>query len=194
LAATRLASIGMGKRFATATRTCALVALLLPALVIGACGSSSTSTTTSASPGASATGSPSAAQLQARVNVAKCMRAHGIDVPDPGPNGPSAAEMQRLQRQYSPAQLQGALKSCRSSLTQAFPQLADPAVLAQRRQQALQFAHCMRAHGIDIPDPPSQGPGLGIAKALSSVDQNSPTFKSANAACGGLRPSGRLGG
>jgi len=138
-------------------------------------------------------GSVSGAQLQARVNVARCLRSHGIDVPDPGPSGPSPGEMQRLQQQYSPSQLQAGLKACQSSLAQAFPQLSNPAVLAQRRQQALQFARCMRSHGIDIPDPPSSGPGLGIGRALRSVDQNSPKFKSANSACESLRPTGSQG-
>jgi hypothetical protein len=165
--------------------------LVVPALMLGACGSSSTSSTGSASAASSASGgSSSPAQTQARVNVAKCMRRHGVNVPDPGPSGPTQGEMQQLQRQYSPDQLKAATTACQSSLAQAFPQLANPAAQAQRRQQALQFAQCMRSHGIDIPDPPSSGPALGIQKALSSVDQNSPQFKAANSACGSLRPAG----
>jgi hypothetical protein len=118
------------------------------------------------------------------------MRSHGIDVPDPGPNGPTPGEMQRLQQQYPTSQLNSALTACRSSLVQAFPQIdLSPAGQAQRRRQALQFAECMRSHGVDIPDPSGSGPAGGLERSLQSADQNSPTFKAANAACASLRPT-----
>ena len=78
-----------------------------------------------------------------------------------------------------------------TSLAQAFPQTAQsPQQQAQRRQQALAYVQCMRSHGVNLPDPSTSGAGtgVGLGRALSSVDQNSPAFKSANAACQSLRP------
>jgi CheY-like chemotaxis protein len=53
---------------------------------LSACGSSSASSTTSA-PSSSTT---SSARYEARLNLAKCFRAHGINVPDPSPGAGAA--------------------------------------------------------------------------------------------------------
>ena len=63
--------------------------VLSGALAIGvsACGSSSSSTTSVASAGAGGAGGTSSSTYTARLNYAKCMRAHGVNVPDPSANG-----------------------------------------------------------------------------------------------------------
>jgi hypothetical protein len=173
------------------------LSVLAVAVGVSACGSSSSSTSSTAAgsnaAASSAGGTVSGAQLQARVNAAKCMRGQGINVPDPGPNGVNDNLLRQLQQEYSQSQLNSALTACRSSIVQAFPQLANPAALAQRRQQALQFTKCMRSHGVDIPDP-SIGPlGLPVLKGRSSIDVNSPQFKAAYSACASLLPNGKGG-
>jgi hypothetical protein len=182
--------------------------LILPcvaalALGAGACGSSSSTTTTSAAAGTpSGAGSAtvvSDAQFQARVNLAKCLRGQGIQVPDQGTTSNQAARatLRRLLATYSITALNHAASACRTYLVQAFPQLAiTPAQLAQRRQQVLQYVQCMRSHGIDIPDPTSTAIGAGLGQALRSVDTNSPAFQTANTACANLRPgaAGARGG
>ena len=167
-------------------------ALLAATLAVGlaACGSSSSSGTTNSSSGGS--------QYQARLNLAKCIRAHGINVPDPSPNGGEAGGGGglRILRGYSQAQRQAALQACAPYLRAAFGNIS-PAQAAQFRQQAVKFAECMRSHGIDIPDPTTAGPGggFGIGRALRTIDRNSPAFQAANTACASLRPRfGRFGG
>ncbi len=73
-----------------------VVAAVLIILFLSACGSSSSSSSSSTT-----------AQSQARVNLAKCLRGQGVDVPDPSSSGPpaTAAEMRRLAQKYSPIQL-----------------------------------------------------------------------------------------
>ena len=79
-------------------RSCLIAcAAVMVGAALSACGSSSspastagvTLTSASASAGGSTApasgGSVTGAQLEARVNVAKCLRSHGIDVPDPRP-------------------------------------------------------------------------------------------------------------
>ena len=56
---------------------------------------------------------------------------------------------------------------------------------SDRRQAALQFARCMRQHGIDVPDP---GADSGIRIRGSEPDD--PEFKAAEQACQRYAPDG----
>jgi hypothetical protein len=182
-------------RFATTS-----LAAVMVAAALAACGGSSSSNS-STSTSAFGPGGPtqlSSAQIQARVTLAKCLRAHGIDVPDSVATGSvsARAEARKLLTEYSQSQFQSALTACHSALVAAFPVLAlSPAQLAQRRQQALRFVQCLRAHGVNLPDPQTTGGvGLGLARALSNIDTSSPAFQAANKACASLRPARPGGG
>jgi hypothetical protein len=146
------------------------------ALGVSACGSSSPSTsTTSAS-----------ARYQARLNLARCLRAHGVNVPDPSPNGGPAEGGGGLfrQTQASP-NFQPAMQACAKYRQQAFPFAnLSPAQRAQFQRDLVKFAECMRAHNINVPDP-TTGPngGFGLRRAFGSIDRNSPAFQSAQQAC-----------
>ncbi|HXC18787.1 MAG TPA: hypothetical protein VNT80_02655 [Acidimicrobiales bacterium] len=50
----------------------------------------------------------------------------------------------------------------------------------------LEFARCMRAHGVDLPDPGSDG--RIPDPATVGIDQGSPLFQAGNQACGKYRP------
>jgi hypothetical protein len=178
----------------------AVIALTLGAAV-AACGSSSTSSSNAGATSGS-TGSTSGAQFQARLNLAKCFRAHGINVPDPSSGGGTAGGggggVFRALRTYPQAQVQSATQACRQYFAQAFPRLnLSPAQRAQVQQQLVKFAQCMRSHGVNIPDPTfNANGGFGFRQAFGSVDRNSPAFQSASTACRSLRPNlgGRGGG
>ena len=168
---------------------CAVV--LAVVLAVAACGSShpgsSASRTSSAASGAPGA-APTPAELTARLKLAKCVREQGIDVPDPsaagGPPGALAALVRNLAQKYGLTKLNDAIQRCRRYVDQAFPRLAQtPAALAQRQREALAFARCLRAHGIDVPDPQANGIATGLIKALNGVDQSSPAFKSAVQVC-----------
>jgi hypothetical protein len=160
---------------------------------LSACGSSSSSSTRTTG-GSSAN---STARYQARLNLAKCFRAHGINVPDPTSGGAVPEGALRDLRSYPQSQVQAATQACRQYIAQAFPQLnLTPAQRAQIQRQLVKFAECMRSHGVDIPDPTFNGTGFGFRGAFGSVDRNSPAFQSALTACRSLRPrfGGRGGG
>jgi hypothetical protein len=170
----------------------ATVLALALGLAVSACGSSSASSSSSAT--------TTGARFQARLNLAKCFRAHGINVPDPstggGPAGGGGGIFRSL-RNYPTAQVTAARQACSQYFAQAFPQLnLSPAQRAQAQQQLVKFAECMRSHGINIPDPtPSANGGFGIGQAFRSIDRNSPAFQSALKSCQSLRPRfGRGGG
>jgi hypothetical protein len=189
----------MTPRFAApSTRRAITTGLIVLALglAVAACGSS---TASSSDPAASASVTPSSTQFQARLNLAKCFRAHGINVPDPSSGGGVAGGggVFRILRNYSQSEIQAASQACRQYFAQAFPRLnLSPAQRAQVQQQLVKFAQCMRSHGVNIPDPTFNAGGLfGFRRAFGSVDRNSPAFQSALSACRSLRPRfGRPGG
>jgi len=165
-----------------------ILGTLLLGIVIGACGSSSSPS--------NASGSTSGARFQARLNLAKCFRAHGINIPDPSSGGGPAGGggFFRTLRNYPQAQTQAVRQACSQYFAQAFPQLSlTPAQRAQAQQQLVKFAECMRSHGVNIPDPTFNGNGgFGLRRAFGSVDRNSPAFQAGLKACRSLRP--RFGG
>src|SRR6059058_1989311 len=126
-----------------ALRLLACLAAIAAALTVAACGSAGSRTST---------GSTSGAQFQARVNLAKCFRAHGINVPDPSSGGgpPEGGGLFRVLQNYPQAQVQAARQACQQYFAQAFPQAnLSPAQRAQLQQQLVKFAQCMRSHGIN---------------------------------------------
>jgi hypothetical protein len=175
----------------------ACLAVVALAFGLSACGSSgSGSASTAASTGTQAT------QATARLNLARCFRAHGINVPDPSSGGGTAGggSFQRALRNYSQAQVNTARQACQQYFAQAFPRLnLSPQQRAQVQQQLVKFAQCMRSHGVNIPDPtaggnggPGGGGGFGFGGGFRSAQSNSPAFQAAAQACQSLRP--RLGG
>lgn len=174
---------------------CALTGAL--AVGLSACGSSSP-TTTAAAAGA-AGGSTSAARYQARLQYAKCMRAHGVNVPDPSASGGPAAGAGGLgagaggfRALRNNPNFQAANTACAAYRAKAFSfGNISPAQRAQFQQELVKFAECMRSHNINIPDPTTgggAGGGFGIFRQIPSSERNSPSFKTALTACASVLP------
>ena len=79
----RPVSTHRSSRALRAFAACALAGSL--AVGLAACGSSGSPANASASSGSTTTSSSS--RYQARLKFAECMRAHGVNVPDPSANG-----------------------------------------------------------------------------------------------------------
>ena len=69
---------------------------------------------------------------------------------------------------------------------------ASASATASGEAEALQYAACMRSHGVpDFPDPTVQNGSVGFSiTAGDGVDQNSPQYQSARQACSSLRGGG----
>jgi hypothetical protein len=114
------------------------------------------------------------------------MREHGIDMPDPDANG--GFEL-TPDIQGDPEDFRKAEEACGSALRGGPGGATPPDKLSPEDQAALQdgllaFAKCMRARGVDIPDPDASGAGGGFALELpkgQSLDD--PKFKKAQKAC-----------
>jgi hypothetical protein len=169
-----------------------LLSLLLAALGLAACGSSSSPNTGGAT---SAQGDSPANQAKG-LAFARCMRSHGVpNFPDPTGGGGL-----RLQLQSGPSgtsvngvavngpAFQSAMQACRSYL----PNGGHPsaAQTAKAKAQALAMSRCMRSHGVpNFPDPQFRsGPGGGVGIQLNGpgIDPNSPAFQAAQKACGSI--------
>ena len=175
---------------------------LTGALAVGvsACGSSSSSSSSSAVAGTSV--SSSSSRYTARLAYAKCMRAHGVNVPDPSPNGGPAGGGGGggggggFQALRDSPNFQTASQACASLRAKAFAFAnVSPAQRAQFQQELVKFATCMRSHNIDIPDPStSGGGGFGIFRQIPSSERNSPAFQTALKACSSALPRFGRGG
>ena len=152
-----------------------LAAVAAMALLTAACGGSSAT-------GANSSPSTGASTLhQEELAVAQCMRAHGVPgFPDPPASG-DRPHTSPDSLGVSSTVYQTALNACRHLA----PDAAPPS-LAQRQQmlgKVLQFARCMRSHGVpDFPDPDSVG--LRVDPSMTQL----PQYQRAYGACSSLLP------
>jgi hypothetical protein len=154
-------------------------AVVLSGPALAACSSPSgpsVATASSGSPGAS----PSASLDRAEANrqFARCMREHGVDLPDPGPDG-------KLQFDGAVGGDRNKAMAAASACQQYLPNGGTLQNLTpEQLDRARAFAKCMREHGIDMPDP---DPDTGLSAILKgNIDFNSPAFKAASEACQGV--------
>ena len=172
-------------------RLLAAGAVLAAATTIAACGSSSPNTASSATTSATSVASSSSDSTLA---FSKCMRANGVpNFPDLSSNGMriEGGTGQTISVNgvsvNAPAFLT-ARQSCERYMPHAHGSQTQN---AQQTQRGLQFARCMRSHGVpNFPDPKVVGshdgnqeiyqPGLEL--------QQSPAFQTAVKDCGGFNP------
>jgi hypothetical protein len=183
-----------------------LLALFVVALV-AACSATAAgpgvATLESQEPGAAPSASPSMSPEDALLAYAECMREHGIDMADPtyeegddgevriGIGGGPGARDEVDKEEFLAAET-----ACRHFMTAVMP-AGRGEMSAEDEEKLLQFARCMREHGIDMQDPNPNGgmvfqaePGEG---GKGGIDPNDPDFQAAQEACGDLLP-GKIGG
>jgi hypothetical protein len=78
----------------------------------------------------------------------------------------------------------------------AAPKLS-PAELAEIRDNALEFARCMRQHGVDMADPQVTNGGIRMSirggGGKGRLNPDSPAFRDAQEACKAFEPKRRMG-
>jgi hypothetical protein len=137
---------------------------------------------------------------QAMLDYARCMREHGIDMPDPtfDSNGRGAITISggSAGEPMDQSAMDAAQEACQplmQDVIDSAPEM-DPEEVEQRKQEALEFAKCMRDHGVDFPDPVF-GDGGRMTQAMTA-DPGDPNFQSAQEECGrdGGGPGFSIGG
>lgn len=171
-------------------RELGLLAVVPAVLALAACGAAqddgvASANGGSAKPTASSAAAASMSPEQAALKFAQCMRQHGVDMPDPKINGGKVSI--RVQSKGVPrTKMDAAQKACQHFLAAGGKGHVknDP----KARAQMLQFAQCMRQHGIDMPDPkPGQGLDLRVPKGSRAKLQD------AQKACQKYQPGGGPG-
>lgn len=165
----------MSNRRGATVRTTRLVLaaglLLAASFGTAGCADSPPSTTSSGEQGQQPL-SPEDAMLA----YTQCMREHGVDMPDPDSSGHIILG-EGIQNDPDYEQAHGA---CEEVLTQGQPKMGG-GMDADQRQQMLDFASCMREHGIDMPDPDFGNGGGSIS--LGDVDPGDPQVQAAADEC-----------
>jgi hypothetical protein len=180
-------------------RVTGLLAILAFAAVAGCAGAPAPSIPGSQFSGApndprangSAAPSGSLDPRDAGIAFARCMRANGIEIADPGSGSTTQAA---TVDKDSPA-FDAAFAACQGLLQAAAPS-EDPAADRAWLDRRVTYARCMRSHGIDMPDPvvaSSTGSDEGgwTSSTAPGFDIRSTAFRDADAACGGLN-AGKL--
>lgn len=128
---------------------------------------------------------------EAMLAFTQCMRDHGVEMPDPETGGDGERSKVVLGSDMgTPEEIEAAQKACEHIMTDAFgePQEMDPEEEAEMRDQMLDFAACMRDHGIDMPDPEFDDGGgvrmrVGEPGEANGIDPESEEFQAADETC-----------
>lgn len=134
-------------------------------------------------------------------SMSRCMHANGVpNFPDPraGPQGSSAGVgwpgggpfmvssdvLVVMGQRFAGPAVAAAAKVCKEYMVPSGP---GPAVSESQRAAALRFAACMRAHGLNFPDPTFSG-GSQQINIGPGINPDSPAVMAASKACGVSRP------
>lgn len=130
---------------------------------------------------------------QRMVKFTKCLREHGVQAETSAGNGPKgrgfgvkiaggppAGGPAGGQKEGGgpPPQVERAMNACKQYRPQPKQLDLSPAEKAEQAKKALEFARCMRSHGIQVPDPGPDG-----TLELNDVNPQSATFEAAQNAC-----------
>jgi hypothetical protein len=174
----------------------ALAALVL-VLALASCGGEGSDPQVASLGGKTTTTDDSAATSEERdpevalLAYARCMREHGVDVPDPQVDGGGRATFQLVRPRGNEQKFEAAQKACSEHLENARPRNLDPEQEQEMREAILAFAKCMREHGVDMPDPEFGEGGRGTVRMRGNINPNDPKFREAEEACRDLRPQFR---
>ncbi len=163
------------------------VAIVLCAVGLVACGGGSDDS----GGGASASFDDAAAE-EGRLEMAECMREHGIDMPDPEPGqgmmmkkaGPDDGV-----NLDDPA-AQEALEACEEEVDFKPPELTA-GEQEQMQEDMLAFAQCMREQGVEMPDPEVDGGKVTMRiGGPDGPELDEPAMEAAQEACESKMPGG----
>jgi hypothetical protein len=171
------------------TRSPLILAAVGAALALGACGGSNDNG------GGASTTSQGDKAFEGALKFAKCMRDHGVDTPDPQRVGSGGIKMTMKGGPGTDnAKVQAAQKACQKYMQIGGGRAVSAADKAKVQNAMLDYAKCMRQHGVDMPDPKFSSSGGGVTFQLggpgkkggtTGPNPDSPAFKKADEACHG---------
>lgn len=175
----------------TSRRGAAAVLLPLLILTITACGAAekgpgvasvTSPTSTGSGSGSDADGASGSEPMtdkemeEAALKFTECMREHGVDMPDPTTE--NGIVMEAPHGAKAVAEMEAAQKACEDLMPKS---TMSPEEEAEMKQELLEFAQCMREHGVDMPDPTVDG---GIEVEVPDGPDGMAEMEAAQEACG----------
>jgi hypothetical protein len=169
------------------------MALAVAGLALGACGGSGDD-----GGGATSAASRQDKAFEGALKFSKCMRDHGVDMPDPQRVGTGGIKLTGGHANPNDPKTKAAQSACQKYMEVGGGETLDPAKRAKLQAAALQYARCMRGHGVNMPDPKfsgngglsfqagppkKSGSGGNTARSGLGADPDSPAFKAADKAC-----------
>jgi hypothetical protein len=145
------------------------MAVAIATVALAGCGGSGRTSSTTAPSGGQTSGRSS---QQLKFN--RCMRSRGVPISDTATT-PAAA----LTAGAPASILQAAIAACRQYEQGAFSTIT-PQDRSRFRHALLEYAICLRGHGVNVPDP-SLGDNGFTQKLLAA--ETAPNFKAANTGC-----------
>jgi hypothetical protein len=136
---------------------------------------------------------PASAQTQeaknrkAMLDLARCMREHGVDMPDPTFNGGKVTQRMKGGNEDAMRAAEKACQKYRSAIKAPEMSTEDK---EEFKKAALANARCMREHGIDFPDPTFDPNGGARIKLGKGLNPESAKFQAAQKACEKTMPNG----
>ena len=121
---------------------------------------------------------------KAMLDFARCMREHGVDMPDPKPGQGGMVTFEARPGDGplpDQSKFMEADKACRHLMGDAGPPELSPEDRKEAQDAMLAFARCMRERGVEVPDPQPAG-GI-VAKIGEGPDPRSPEFQAAEKEC-----------
>jgi hypothetical protein len=154
----------------------AVTALLAIATLTAGCSSSSGPSVASA--GSSSSAAAASGQKPSTLAYAQCMISHGVkNFPEPNSQGQIQFTKGQQMPDASSPQFQAAAQACKT-LNPASVAIS-PAEQAKHQAALVEYAKCMRAHGVpDFPDPATNG-----SFDVGGINPGSPQVQTADKAC-----------
>lgn len=189
-------AVSLGDSFQAMKPALRLAALFFAILLVGtACGGDDSSDAvasldrTSTTRGPTEEG-PSPSDEEAVLGFTQCMRDQGVDLPDPRVDsdgnlqlnlGQAAAVVARIDQEV----LNAAFLECEDFL-EGVSFGFDASDVTAFEDRLLRFAECMRANGVDLPDPDFSNVGQGDVGdgPFGALDLDDPLFQGALDVCG----------
>lgn len=129
---------------------------------------------------------PSKDPEEAMLEFTECMRDHGVDMPDPEVDGSGGGRVITMEgNMMDNENFEEAQEACEPLMEAAVGDIErDPEREAEMREQMLEYAQCMRDHGIDMPDPTfNDNGGVEMQMGGEGEEIDEEAMEAANEAC-----------
>lgn len=171
-------------------RTGGILVALACVLAVGGCSGGNGAAGVPSLPGTPSTGASTGSSSLGEDAFTKCMKENGVDVNTPDREGEGKSESTSSPGDQS--RYDQALEKCRKHMPDGG---TNPRSSEEELRKAVEFAKCMRAKGVNYPDPdPNAGTGNGAVRIPEGVDGNDPVFREKMKTClresSGLVPEG----